>query len=88
MKNLLLITVSFLFICCSSVDESKQKEILVPQTKEETKEDYTYTLVDVIVKWTAFKHSAKAQVGGQFKTATVEGFIESKDLYSSISGVY
>ncbi len=86
MKNLLLLAISFLFICCSSVDESKQKEILVPQTKE-TKEDYTYTLGDVMVKWTAFKHSAKAQVGGQFKTATVEGFIESKDLYSSISGV-
>ena len=26
-----------------------------------------------MVKWTAFKHSAKAQVGGQFKTAIVEG---------------
>ena len=52
MKNLLLLAISFLFICCSSVDESKQKEILVPQIKEETKEDYTYTLGDVMVKWT------------------------------------
>ena len=51
MKNLLLLAISFLFICCSSLDEPKQKEILVPQTKE-TKEDYTYTLGDVMVKWT------------------------------------
>ena len=26
-------------------------------------------------------------MGGQFKAATVEGFTESKDLYSSIPGV-
>ena len=87
MKNLLLIALSFLFIGCSNVDESKSKRNLLPQTIKEPKEDYTYTLGDVMVKWTAFKHSAKAQVGGQFKTATVEGFTESKDLYSSISGV-
>ena len=87
MKNLILFALSFLFIGCSNIDESSQNEILEPQTIKEPKEDYTYTLGDVMVKWTAFKHSAKAQVGGQFKTAIVEGFTESKDLYSSISGV-
>ena len=87
MKNLLLFALLFLFIGCSNIDESSQNEILEPQTIKEPKEDYTYTLGDVMVKWTAFKHSAKAQVGGQFKTAIVEGFTESKDLYSSISGV-
>ena len=87
MKNLLLFVSLFLFIGCSNIDESSQNKILEPQTIKEPKEDYTYTLGDVMVKWTAFKHSAKAQVGGQFKTAIVEGFTESKDLYSSISGV-
>ena len=87
MKNLILFALSISFIGCSNIDESSQNEILEPQTIKEPKEDYTYTLGDVMVKWTAFKHSAKAQVGGQFKTAIVEGFTESKDLYSSISGV-
>ena len=83
----LLYAFLFLFIGCSNIDESIQNEISEPQTIKKPKEDYTYTLGDVMVKWTAFKHSAKAQVGGQFKTAIVEGFTESKDLYSSISGV-
>ena len=87
MKNLILLALSFLFIGCSNIDESSQNEILEPQTIKEPKENYTYTLGDVMVKWTAFKHSTKAQVGGQFKTAIVEGFTESKDLYSSIPGV-
>ena len=87
MKNLLFLAMSFLFIGCSNNDQSNQKEILKTQTIKEPKKDYTYTLGDVMVKWTAFKHSAKAQVGGQFKSATVEGFTESNDLYSSISGV-
>ena len=87
MKNLLLFAISILFICCSSNDESKKKENIESQKVQEAKDDYTYTLGDVMVKWTAFKHSAKAQVGGQFKSATVEGFTESKDLYSSIPGV-
>ena len=87
MKNLLFLAMSFLFIGCSNNDQSNQKEILETQTIKEPKEDYTYTLGDVMVKWTAFKHSAKAQVGGQFTSATVEGFTESNDLYSSISGV-
>ena len=87
MKNLLLFAISFLFICCSSNDKSKKVETFESQKIIEAKDDYTYTLGDVMVKWTAFKHSAKAQVGGQFKAATVEGFTESKDLYSSIPGV-
>ena len=87
MKNLLLFAISFLFICCSGNDKSKKVETFESQKIIEAKNDYTYTLGDVMVKWTAFKHSAKAQVGGQFKAATVEGFTESKDLYSSIPGV-
>ena len=87
MKNLLLFAISFLFICCSGNDKSKKVETFESQKIIEAKDDYTYTLGDVMVKWTAFKHSAKAQVGGQFKAATVEGFTESKDLYSSIPGV-
>jgi hypothetical protein len=87
MKKLLLIATSFLFICCSSVEESNEKEILSPETNKETNKEYTYTLGDVFVKWTAFKHSSKAQVGGQFKSAEVEGFTEGTDLYSCITGV-
>ena len=35
----------------------------------------------------SLKHSAKAQVGGTFKSSIVEGFTESADLNNSVSGV-
>ena len=52
-----------------------------------SKEAYIYTLGEVMIKWTAFKHSAKAQVVGTFKSSIVEGFTESVDLNNSVSGV-
>ena len=59
------------------VDESP---LTKPSIKAETVvEAYKYTLGDIIIKWTAFKHSAKAQVGGAFKSSEVEGFTESQD---------
>ena len=87
MKNLLLIITSLLFICCSNADESNNKQSVEAEIIKETKDDYIYKLGDVMVKWTAFKHSAKAQVGGQFKSSIVEGFTEGTDLYSCVTGV-
>ena len=57
---------------------------MLSQTVEEV---YKYTFGDIIIKWTAFKHSAKAQVGGAFKSSEVEGFTESADLNTAVSGV-
>ena len=36
---------------------------------KQPEEVYKYTLGDIALKWNAFKHSAKAQVGGAFKSA-------------------
>ncbi|MDA9666083.1 hypothetical protein N9T75_00945, partial [Bacteroidota bacterium] len=87
MKNLLLIIASFLFIGCSSGSPKDGALVSVKKIPEITVSDYIYTLGEVTIKWTAFKHSAKAQVGGKFKSAELKGFIESTNLSTAISGV-
>lgn len=87
MKKLIVISTLLLLFNCkeSDVDESPSTK---PSIKAETVEEvYKYTLGDIIIKWTAFKHSAKAQVGGAFKSSEVEGFTESQDLSTAVSGV-
>lgn len=87
MKKLIVISTFLLLFNCkeSDVDESPSTK---PSIKAETVEEaYKYTLGDIIIKWTAFKHSAKAQVGGAFKSSEVEGFTESQDLSTAVSGV-
>ena len=87
MKKLIVISTLILLFNCkeSDFDESPSTK---PFIKAETVEEaYKYTLGDIIIKWTAFKHSAKAQVGGAFKSSEVEGFTESQDLSTAVSGV-
>ena len=86
-ENLIAISTLLLLFNCKEpdVDESP---LTKPSIKAETVvEAYKYTLGDIIIKWTAFKHSAKAQVGGAFKSSEVEGFTESQDLSTAVSGV-
>ena len=87
MKNFLIIAASFLFISCSSETPKDGALVSVKKIPEITVNDYIYTLGDVTIKWTAFKHSAKAKVGGKFKSAEVKGFTESTNLSTAISGV-
>ncbi len=87
MKNILLITASFLIIGCGSEATEEGALVSVKKIPEITVNDYIYNLGEVTIKWTAFKHSAKAQVGGKFKSAEVKGFNESTDLSTAITGV-
>ena len=87
MKNILTITALFLLISCSEENKNKNSISVKTEAAVNPTSDYTYSLGDVTVKWTAFKHSARAQVGGEFKSAEVLGFKESKNLNTSISGV-
>ena len=86
MKKLFVIIQLFFFVSCSapvkseSIDEPEEKQL-------SEKQDYVYTLGEVLIKWTAFKHTAKAQVGGAFKSAVVKGFTESTNLNTAVSGV-
>ena len=87
MKNILTITALFLLISCSEEKKNENSKSFKTETAVKPTSDYTYSLGDVTVKWTAFKHSARAQVGGEFKSAEVLGFKESNNLNNSISGV-
>ena len=86
MKKLFVIIQLFFFVSCSA--PVKSESINEPEEKQLTeKQDYVYTLGEVLIKWTAFKHTAKAQVGGAFKSAVVKGFTESTNLNTAVSGV-
>ena len=86
MKKLFVIIQLFFFVSCSA--PVKSESINEPEEKPLTeKQDYVYTLGEVLIKWTAFKHTAKAQVGGAFKSAVVKGFTESTNLNTAVSGV-
>ena len=87
MKNILTITALFLLISCSEEKKNENSKSFKTETAVKPTSDYTYSLGDVTVKWTAFKHSARAEVGGEFKSAEVLGFKESNNLNTSISGV-
>lgn len=87
MKNILTITALFLLISCSEENKNENSKSVKTEAAANLISDYTYSLGDVTVKWTAFKHSARAQVGGEFKSAEVLGFKESNNLNTSISGV-
>ena len=85
MKNLFVIIQLFFFVSGSA--PVKSESINEPEEKQLTeKQDYVYTLGEVLIKWTAFKHTAKAQVGGAFKSAVVKGFTESTNLNTAVSG--
>jgi|TARA_B110000971_G_scaffold1677_1_gene1846 hypothetical protein len=87
MKNILTIIALFLLISCSEENNNEVPKSFKTEEPITPSSEYTYSLGDVTVKWTAFKHSARAQVGGEFKSAEVLGFQESTDLNTSISGV-
>ena len=86
MKKLFIIIHIFFFISCSA--PVKSESVNEPEEKQlSEKQEYIYTLGEVLIKWTAFKHTAKAQVGGAFKSAVVKGFTESNNLNTAVSGV-
>ena len=87
MKNILTIIALFLLISCSEENNNEVPKSFKTEEPVTPSSEYTYSLGDVTVKWTAFKHSARAQVGGEFKSSEVLGFQESTDLNTSISGV-
>jgi hypothetical protein len=88
MKNTITIFVTlFILSSCANdvaktVSESKQLSSGI-----KTEVIKTYTLGDVKVKWSAFKHISKAIVGGEFKDIIVNNFKDSSDLYSAIEGL-
>ena len=86
MKKLFVIIQLFFFVSCSA--PVKSESINEPEEKQlSEKQEYVYTLGEVLIKWTAFKHTAIAQVVGAFKSAVVKGFTESTNLNTAVSGV-
>ena len=78
----------YLSYSCSSEPETPSNSNPTV-TKEVIKEDiHDYTLGEVMVKWTAFKHASKAQVGGKFNSDSIEtsGFNGGTNLIDAIVG--
>ena len=60
MKNILLITASFLIIGCGSETPEDGALVSVKKIHEITVNDYIYTRGEATMKWTALKQSAKS----------------------------
>ena len=87
MKRILIFPIVFFLIGCSS-PEAEAVIVTVPE-KQNVVEDHEYKLGEVMVKWTAFKHAAKAQVGGKFNSDSIKvsGFNPSTNLSEAINGL-
>lgn len=75
------------YSCSSEQETSKEPTTVVP--KEVKIEDvHDFTLGEVMVKWTAFKHASKAQVGGKFDSDSIEtsGFKGGTNLIDAVVG--
>lgn len=87
-KVLSIVLMLYLSYSCSSEPETPSNSDPTV-TKEVIKEDiHDYTLGEVMVKWTAFKHASKAQVGGKFNSDSIEtsGFNGGTNLIDAIVG--
>ena len=87
-KVLSIVLMLYLSYSCSSEPETPSNSSPTV-TKEVIKEDiHDYTLGEVMVKWTAFKHASKAQVGGKFNSDSIEtsGFNGGTNLIDAIVG--
>ena len=89
MKKILPIVLMLCLIYSCSSEPETPSDSNHSITKEIIKEDiHDYTLGEVMVKWTAFKHASKAQVGGKFNSDSIEtsGFNGGTNLIDAIVG--
>tara|TARA_B100001093_G_scaffold296837_1_gene283044 strand:- start:2068 stop:2697 length:630 start_codon:yes stop_codon:yes gene_type:complete len=87
MKNSIILLSLILLVGCSSEPDNKTASFDKKSNSAVAKNTSPYHLGEVTVKWTAFKHAAKAQVGGKFDSVIVSGFKDTSDLKSAVSGV-
>ena len=89
MKNLFSIA---LILClsysCSPEQETPEKSITAVPKEVKIEDVHDFTLGEVMVKWTAFKHASKAQVGGKFDSDSIEtsGFKGGTNLIDAVVG--
>ena len=89
MKNLFSIA---LILClsysCSPEQETPEKSITAVPKEVRIEDVHDFTLGEVMVKWTAFKHANKAQVGGKFDSDSIEtsGFKGGTNLIDAVVG--
>ena len=73
---------------CSSEQETPEKSITAVPKEVKIEDVHDFTLGEVMVKWTAFKHASKAQVGGKFDSDSIEtsGFKGGTNLIDAVMG--
>ncbi len=87
-KLILIVLIPCCLFSCSNGKTSTNETLPTISKKVEEKKEHEYNLGEVMVKWTAFKHASKAQVGGKFNSDSIEitGFNASTNLYEAVTG--
>ena len=89
MKKLFSIAlILFLSYSCSSEQETSKEPTTVVSKEVKIEDVHDFTIGEVMVKWTAFKHASKAQVGGKFDSDSIEtsGFKGGTNLIDAVVG--
>ena len=88
MKNLIYLLLSLIFITCTNNETKEiQQNLSVKNIPPSIIEKEPYQKGDIIIKWTAYKHTDKIPVNGKFEKFEVTNFTKSSDLKTAITGL-
>jgi hypothetical protein len=88
MKNLIYLLLSLIFITCANNETKEiQQNLSAENIPPSIIEKEPYHKGDIIIKWTAYKHTDKIPVNGKFEKFEVTNFTKSSDLKTAITGV-
>jgi len=83
MKKIFCLFISFFLLSFDSNNHTGLINVQSPPKLNVLK----YQLGEVSVKWTAFKHSNKAEVGGEFNFVSVNNFKPKDNIITCVEGV-
>ncbi|PCJ88186.1 MAG: hypothetical protein COA57_03655 [Flavobacteriales bacterium] len=87
MKRIAYLTIASLIISCGSPQQSTKKEQPEPSPAPKEKCTYSYNHSSTGIYWTAYKHTAKAPVQGQFDSLEVTGANPSENATDVLDGL-
>ena len=84
MKNLFYITLCLIVFSCANEAKKIQEQKQTPPSEKSIKTPYKTG--NILVKWSAYKHTGKIPVNGEFEKVEISNFNEDTDIKTAVSG--